>query len=71
MAVWLSNVPECKINCSTEEICKKKKLSSVKLQADEELVSFYVVSLYTNVPVLESMNVCADLLFSKCVLPNG
>ena len=41
----------------------------MKLQADEELVSFDVVSLYTNVPVLESINVCADLLFSKCVLP--
>ena len=46
-----------------------KKQSSVKLQTYEELVSFGVVSLYTNVPVLESINVCADLLFSKCVLP--
>ena len=24
VAVWLSNVPECKINCSKEEICIKK-----------------------------------------------
>ena len=67
VAIWLSHVPECKINCSTEEVCNK--LSSVKLEADEELVSFDVVSLYTNVPVLESINVCADLLFKKLEIP--
>ena len=41
----------------------------MKLEDDEELVSFDVVSLYTNVPVLESINVCADLLFNKVLLP--
>ena len=34
------------------------------LDEDEELVSFDVTSLYTNVPVKESITVCADLLYS-------
>ena len=67
VASWLSHVPECQINCSTKEVCDT--LSTVKLEDDEELVSFDVVSLYTNVPVLESINVCADLLFNKVLLP--
>jgi len=40
-------------------------ISKVKLDPDEILVSFDVVSLYTNVPVKESIQVCADLLFNK------
>ena len=67
VASWLSIVPECQINCSTKEVCDS--LSSVKLEEDEELVSFDVVSLYTNVPVLESIHVCADLLFSRYSIP--
>ena len=67
VANWLSHVPECKINCSTKEVCDK--LKDVKLDDDEELISFDVVSLYTNVPVLESINVCADLLFNQFSLP--
>ena len=63
VASWLSHVPECQINCSTKEVCDT--LSTVKLEDDEELVSFDVVSLYTNVPVMESINICADLLFSR------
>ena len=54
---------ECQINCSTKEVCDT--LSTVKLEDDEELVSFDVVSLYTNVPVMESISICADLLFSR------
>ena len=34
-----------------------------KLENDEELVSFDVSSLYTNVPLIESIETCADLLF--------
>ena len=67
VASWLSHVPECQINCSTKEVCDT--LSTVKLEDDEELISFDVVSLYTNVPVIESINVCADLLFNKFTLP--
>jgi len=62
VADWLSVVDECKINSSTEQI--SQMLKSVTLEEDEELVSFDVVSLYTNVPVLEAIQVCADLLYS-------
>ena len=46
-----------------------QQLSSHTLSEEEELVSFDVSSLYTNVPVTEAINVCADLLFSKWKLP--
>ena len=67
VAKWLSVIPECQINCSTKSICDS--LNNVKLEENEELVSFDVVSLYTNVPVMEAIHVCADLLFKKCFLP--
>ena len=50
-----------KINCSTQEI--SESLHTVMLD-DDELISFDVRSLYTNVPVYEATNVCTDLLFS-------
>ena len=56
-------MPECQINSSTKQI--SDQLSSHELADDEELVSFDVSSLYTNVPVIESINVCADLLFRE------
>ena len=61
VAEWLSTVPECQINSSTKEI--SEKVSSIQLAENEELVSFDVTSLYTNVPVMESIEICADLLF--------
>ena len=61
VAEWLETVPECKINSSTKMISDRMK--HIKLAEDEELVSFDVSSLYTNVPVIESINLCADLLF--------
>ena len=63
IATWLSVVPECQINTSTKKICDS--LKNVKLQPDEELVSFDFCSLYTNMPVKEAIGVCADLLFNK------
>ena len=36
----------------------------VILEEDEEVISYDVVSLYTNVPVLEAIIVCADLLYN-------
>ena len=62
IADWLSVVDECKINTSTKEI--SESLNTIHLEDDEELVSFDVSSLYTNVPVMEAINVCADLLYS-------
>ena len=35
------------------------------MKADEEIISFDVVSLYANVPVLEAIQVCADLLYRQ------
>ena len=61
VANWLSNVPECKINCSTKSICDS--LKDIKLNENESIISFDVTSLYTNVPVLEAIETCADLLF--------
>ena len=62
VAEWLSVVPECKINSSTKSVCDK--LKDVVLDEDEIVISFDVTSLYTNVPVMESINVCTDLLFN-------
>ena len=61
MANWLSIVSECKINSSTKEIADQ--LADIVLEDDKELVSFDVVSLYTNVPVNEAIVVCANLLY--------
>ena len=61
MADWLSIVPECKINSSTKEIAEQ--LADTVLEDDKELVSFDVVSLYTNVPVNEAIVFCANLLY--------
>ncbi|XP_066910560.1 uncharacterized protein [Clytia hemisphaerica] len=61
-AEWLSVVNECCINTSSKSI--SDKLDEIVLKADHELVSFDIVSLYTNVPVLEAIDVCADLLYS-------
>ena len=35
----------------------------MKLEKDEEIIGFDVVSLYTNVPVLEAIEVCTDMLY--------
>ena len=48
VAEWLSNVPACQINSSTKQIADA--LKDIHLEEDEELVSFDVSSLYTNVP---------------------
>ena len=66
VAKWLSVVPECKINCNTQDICND--LKNYKLDDNELLVSFDIVSLYTNVPVKEAINVCTDLLFKDRVI---
>ncbi|XP_057290128.1 uncharacterized protein LOC130612790 [Hydractinia symbiolongicarpus] len=59
---WLSVVKECNINSSTKEI--SDLLSQIQLNTNEELVSFDIKSLYTNVPLDEAINDCTELLFS-------
>ena len=63
VAKGLSVVPECNINASTKEI--SDKIKTITLEKNEEMISFDVVSLYTNVPVLEAIDVCADLLYAQ------
>ena len=54
---------ECHINSSTQSI--NDNLKSISVENDEELVSFDIVSLYTNVPVHEPIHHCADLLYNN------
>ena len=61
VAKCFSIVPACKINASTKMI--SDRLKEVVLEKDEEVISFDVVSLYTNVPVLEAITVCTDMLY--------
>ena len=62
VAFWLSNIPECKIRSSTKSVCDSFK--EIIIQKDSELISFDVTSLYTNVPVAEAIQVCADLTYN-------
>ena len=55
---WLSVIPESNNQCNSKII--SDKLKDIKLSEGEILVSFDVVSLYTNVPVLEAIQEAAD-----------
>ena len=63
VADWLSVVNECQINSSTKSIADN--LKNIQLEIDEEMISFDVSSLYTNVPVTEAIEYCAELLYSN------
>ena len=68
MANWFSVIPEVKINASTEKLVKS--LKTLNLDADEVLISFDVVSLYTNVALEEALTYAADLLYSGKYIDN-
>ena len=61
VAEWLSVVPECNINSSTNSV--SDSLKNVQLNEDEELFSFDVTSLYTNVLVMGAINICTKKLY--------
>ena len=61
VAEWLSVVPECNNKSSTRSL--SDSLKNVQLNEDEELVSFDVTTLYTNVPVMEAINICTKKLY--------
>ena len=54
-------LPESQIKASTKEVVTDIK--DVVLEPDEILISYDVVSLYTNVPVEQAINETADLLY--------
>ena len=62
VAEWLSVVPQCKINSSSKSISDTVK--TVELIDEEEVVSFDVSSLYTNVPLMEAIEICTEHLYS-------
>ena len=66
VAFWLSLVPQCNINCSTKDV--SDELKNHVVNENECILSFDIVSLYTNVPVREAIDVCADLLFDHVVM---
>ena len=59
---WFSVVPESKINSSTQKTVDI--LKRMTLESDKAIISFDVMSLYTNVPVKEAIQEAADRLYS-------
>ena len=62
VAEWLSVIPEAQINSSSKKISDQVK--TLTLEEDEEVVSFDVSALYTNVPVKEAIQLAADRLYA-------
>ena len=62
LADWIGGLPQARINCHVAGV--KDSLCNLKLNSDEKLVSLDVVSLFTNVPVQETILLCADFLNS-------
>ena len=62
LSYWLSVLPQSQINSST--IDTVKTIKSLNLNSNEILISYDVVSLYTNVPVDEAIEEAAKLLYS-------
>ena len=64
VAEWLAKVPECQINTSTRKIADALKNIRLDEEEEEEIVSFDVSSLYTNFPVVEAIDACAEFLYN-------
>ena len=64
---WLSKIPEAQINSSAKLVLDKIK--SLELAEYEEMVSFDVSALYTNVPVKEAIKLAADRLYDGDLEP--
>ena len=63
LSKWFDKIEEAKIETSTINI--KRDLMEVILEEDEVIVSLDVKSLYTNVPVLESIELAADIFYNS------
>ena len=62
VADWLAVIPEAQINSSSKQI--SDQIKELELNEDEEMVSFDVSALYTNVPVKEAIELAADRLYA-------
>ena len=62
IAKWLKVVDECNIKTSSNDI--SENIGNIELDPDEEMISFDVTALYTNVPVKEAIEDCTELLYS-------
>ena len=62
---WISRVPESRINCGSKTVTDvlRKGRHRTKIRSNRKLVSFDVVSLYTNVPVKEAICLAAEKLY--------
>ena len=68
LSKWLETLPEAKINTSSIDI--KKRIMELELDEDEILISLDVKSLYTNVPVLESIRLATQLAYEQETTPD-
>ena len=62
VADWMSVIPEAQINSSSKKIADQIK--TLELNDEEQMVSFDVSALYTNVPVNEAIKLAADRLYA-------
>ena len=62
IAEWLKKLPEANINTKVKDV--QTALSALHLEDDEEIVSLDVESLFTNVPVHETISLAAELLYA-------
>ena len=67
-SVIKTSIPDRYMLSSTNHFIKK--LKQVKVQSHQILVSFNVVSLFTNVPIEETTQIIANYLFDKDNLNN-
>ena len=62
VAEWLAVIPQAQINTSSKQI--SDEIKQLNLGDDEEMISFDVSALYTNVPVKEAIQIAADCLYA-------
>ena len=67
MSKWLEQLPGANIETSTAKV--KEAVVNGELEGDEVFLSLDVQSLYTNVPVSESIQLAADILFRQDRVP--
>ena len=63
LGCYLNRLPQANINVNVPKV--QESITSLSLESDEDLVSLDVVSLFTNVPVKEAINIAANELFNN------